>query len=103
NVNTKFAEHFTFYGSKFYAWGDNYHLGISSDNGQTWSIAVDANLPASFFANGLTANQDTGRLYVSGRSLFNFVHKLYYSDDEGATWIDMNIGSILGNNFIGQG
>ncbi|PIV94479.1 MAG: hypothetical protein COZ17_07235 [Flavobacteriaceae bacterium CG_4_10_14_3_um_filter_33_47] len=100
NASTEFSEHFAFYGSKFYAWG-SYHLGTSTDNGQTWTFAGDANLPPYFLANNLTVNPDSGRIYVSGRSLFNYDQKLLYTDNEGVSWTDIDISSHLSNNWIG--
>lgn len=102
STSTQFSEHFAFYGNAFYAWG-SYHLNKSTDNGQTWTASVDANLPPFFLANRLAVNPDSGRIYVSGRSLFNYDHKLLYSDNEGASWVDLNIGPHLGNNWIGVG
>ena len=102
STSTEFSEHFAFYGNKFYAWG-NYHLNTSTNNGQTWTTSVDANLPPYFLANNLTVDSSSGRIYVSGRSLFNYIHKLYYSDNDGATWTEINIASYLTNNWIGTG
>ncbi|MEN3325093.1 T9SS type A sorting domain-containing protein [Mariniflexile soesokkakense] len=102
NARTEFSEHFAFYGGEFYAWG-SYHLNVSTNNGQSWTASADANLPSYFLANNLVIDSNSGRIYVSGRSLFNYIHKLYYSDNEGASWTEINISSHLGNNWIGLG
>lgn len=100
DANTKFSELFAFHGDTFYAWG-NQHLQLSEDNGKTWTKATDTNIPILFNANNLVIDSDSGRIYVTGKSFIKTNHRLFYSDDKGENWTEIDVSSYLGNNWIG--
>ena len=101
DATIKFSEYYDSFNSTLYAF-PAYALHKSTDNGQTWTQTTNTNLPQLFLPNNFDIDQFSGRMYVSGKGLAENIHKLFYSDDEGETWISANIESSLGNNWIGQ-
>ncbi len=100
DTNTQFSEFFAFSGNKFYAWA-NYHLHVSQDNGQSWTQATDANIPILFLANNLITDEDSGRIYMAGKSIIESNYRLFYSDNDGGSWTEIDMSSYIGNNWIG--
>lgn len=100
DANTQFSEFFAFFGNKFYAWA-NYHLHVSQDNGQSWTQATDTNIPILFLANNLITDPDTGRIYMAGKSIIETNYRLFYSDNDGGSWTEIDMSSYIGNNWIG--
>lgn len=100
DANTQFSEFFAFSGNKFYAWA-NYHLHVSQDNGQSWVQATDTNIPILFLANNLVTDADTGRIYMAGKSIIETNYRLFYSDNDGGSWTEIDMSSYIGNNWIG--
>lgn len=102
NPLVTFAELFGEYNNTWYAFSDNYKLHTSTDNGQTWVTPTNAGLPNMFLGQVLNVNPASGRIYVSGRPVTSTVQKLFYSDNEGATWDSLPINQILNVDWIGQ-
>lgn len=96
----KFSEHFDSYNNIMYAF-PSYGIKKSTDNGKTWVSPANTNLPQLFLPNNLTVDAKTGRIYVSGKSLTEQIHKLLYSDDEGETWVSAEVEKYLNKNWIG--
>lgn len=93
----------TGYGDTLYAYdkSGNAKFFVSGDYGTTWNYRA-TNLPADYFTTILTADELTGRLYTAGNTQ-GTITVLYYSDNHGASWTQVNNLTPFIKNIQGQG
>lgn len=97
--NVKFAEGFGQYNSTWYAAYSN-KLYTSTDQGATWIAPANAGLNVGFGFDRMSVNPTTGRIYGSNTANQFTVQKIYYSDNEGASWDSLAINQYTGNSWI---
>lgn len=68
-------------------------LKVSNDTGYTWQT-ISNNLPYEFYAIGFYGDYTTNRLYIWGSWNGGPSYGLFYSDDEGSTWTEIDISQF---------
>lgn len=101
DVSASLADLWAGYNSTWYTWY-NYNLHTSVDKGVSWSTPANTGLPGLYLAKVLNVDKTTGRIYVAGRVITTSQPKMFYSDNEGATWDSVAINQYLTLNWIGQ-
>jgi hypothetical protein len=81
-------------------------LYVSTDFGTTWSVPDMTNLPTDLQSDILEINPTNGRIYLSGESSFSgnvaANYGLYYSDDGGVNWTQMDLSMVAATNYLGD-
>lgn len=77
---------------------DSQTLYMSTDYGTNWP-AITTDLPAGFTANKLISDPTIGRLYTDGGNGNDY--GLYYSDNEGANWTEIDISAFITTDYQG--
>ena len=92
--NIKFAESFAEYSNTWYAiYLNNFYTSI--DDGVTWVASANSGLTTGFTSTYLNVNPASGRIYARNTPGPFDVQKLYYSDNEGATWDSLHINQYI--------
>ena len=73
----------------------------SSDYGITWNT-LDGNLNLEFTAYTAYADQTTGRFYFAGGKESSAQTQLYYSDDSGKSWAQIDLASFITTDYLGE-
>lgn len=77
-----------------------FKLYSSVDYGTSWT-EVNTNLPSTFGVAELTSDEAKGRLYIAGGKTDQTEYGLYYSDDNGLTWIYNSLTPFLDTDING--
>ncbi len=85
---------------KLYAFDNSGNIAfyVSDDYGSNWTT-VTTDLPSGFNANKLVSNNG-GRLFVDG-TWGSSDYGLFYSDNEGVNWTQLDISSFITTDYNG--
>jgi len=101
NPYIQFIENYGIYKNTWYITGST-KLLTSTDSGATWLTPANSGFSSGFVINTMNVNPSSGRIYVTNEaSQFNTVPKLFYSDNEGASWDSLPINQYLGTDQYG--
>ena len=92
-----------FFGGKLYTY-DNAGATTfykSTNFGTSWTTPTATGLPTDLSSEVLVVNPVNGRIYLSGTSSSGTVYGLYYSDDEGENWSQMDLSMVSSTNYLG--
>ena len=74
----------------------------STTFGTSWTTPAATGLPTDLSSEVLVVNPVSGRIYLSGTSSSGTVYGLYYSDDEGENWSQMDLSMVSSTNYLGD-
>ncbi len=95
----KFAASWASYNHTWYVEAGNKIL-TSADSGATWLTPANAGFSPGFGISRMSVDPTSGRIYVSNTANQFTVQKIFYSDNEGASWDSIAINQYTGNSYI---
>jgi hypothetical protein len=72
----------------------------SNDFGQSW-MSVSSNLPQNFMGNMIVFDHGSGRLYLVGSKADGSEYGIYYSDNNGDSWVMADLSGFIGTDVNG--